>query len=124
MDKALSYILFFSICLLLISIVLDVFVVCTLYFEYIHVLPVCFKAVRHLNMYQHLLTKYWKNGLMISQCIFLLPCSTHLTPSRLHDSQGQRWNDFTVLLVCVLCFWGNREIITAARALGAAGDAR
>jgi len=39
-------------------------------------------------------------------------------------AQGQRGNGFTVLLVCVLCFWGNREITTAARALGAAGDGR
>lgn len=85
-------------------------------------LYVYFKAITHLNMYQNLLTKWWKNVLIIWQCVFLLPCSTHLIPdSRLHDSQGQRGNDFTVLLVHVLCFWGNREIITAVRALGAAG---
>lgn len=48
----------------------------------------------------------------------------YILNSQLYDSQGQRGSDFTVLLECVLCFWGNREIITAVRALGAAGDAR
>lgn len=44
--------------------------------------------------------------------------------SELHGSQGQRRDDFTVFLDCVLCFWGNGEVITAMRARGAAGDAR
>lgn len=54
---------------------------------------------------------------------FALHISALLAP-QLSATQGQTGNDFSVLLVRVLCFWGNREIITAARALGAAADAR